>query len=496
MTKFQALLLLSIIVAAGAFLRFWGTIHGSFAFTYDVGRDLLAVQKMVEIKRFSLLGPTMGVEGLFYGPWWYWFLAVPFILSGGNPFFVTASIGIFGTAMILIAYFFGREIGGNFWGLPFALAVAFSSPLVNFSTQIWSPDLLPPLMLSSITLYYFLIKGKLKNFFCWLFLGLFTGLTFEMEASFGFFFILAMFFALGWKTIKDRKWLSFNLFLFGIFLVELPRIIFETRHNFLQTKALFQVFQMGSSTGGDISFLKKLSENLSLFWLNWSETLGAQNTWFSIFALIVVLIILLFYGRNIKKAEMSLLKILLLILGLTLLGFSLYSRSLWLHYFVGLPLAYLLIFVLAARIFWEKSRLGKKVVALVFVIFIFINARPIGIYKSIKEPLFKGDAAVFRNQIKVLDALYQGAHGEKFNYVAYTPPLYTYTWDYLFSWYGEKKYGYGPDKETEKIFYLIIEPEFEHPERLENWFKIRENDGKFVKKEIIAGGIILEKRTR
>lgn len=496
MTKFQVYLLLFLIVAAGAFLRFWGTIHGSFAFTYDVGRDLLAVEKMVETKRFSLLGPTMGVEGLFYGPWWYLFLAVPFILSGGNPFFITASIGIFGTVMILIAYYFGREIGGVFWGLLLALIVAFSSPLVNFSTQIWNPNLLPPLMLLSLMIYYLLLKGKIKNVFWWLSLGLISSLTFEMEASFGFFFTLTMFFALFWRTIKNKKWVSLNFYLLGILLVELPRIIFETRHNFLQTKALLQVFQLGNSTGGDISFLKKVGENINLFWLNWSITLGAQNTWFSILSLVTILMILLIYGRNIKNAQMSLLKILLLILGLTLLGFSLYPRSLWLHYFVGLPLIYLLIFVLAARIFWEKFKHGKKVVALVFIIFVFSNARPIGIYQSVREPLFKGDAAVFRNQIKILDALYQDANGVKFNYIAYTPPLHSYTWDYLFNWYGQKRYGYKPSVDKVGIYYFIIEPEFEHPQRLQDWLKLREGDGKIVKNETLAGGIILEKRIR
>ena len=163
MSKSQVYLLLFLIVAAGAFLRLWGTIHGSFAFTYDVGRDLLAVQKMITTQKISLLGPMMGIEGLFYGPWWYLFLAIPFLASGGNPYWIVFSITVLGLTIIPLAYFLGKEIGGNLLGLFFALLVALSAPLVSFSNQIWNPNLLPPFIFASLVIFYFQIKGKFKK---------------------------------------------------------------------------------------------------------------------------------------------------------------------------------------------------------------------------------------------------------------------------------------------------------------------------------------------
>ena len=110
------------------------------------------------------------------------------------------------------------------------------------------------------------------------------------------------------------------------------------------------------------------------------------------------------------------------------------------------------------------------------------------------KPSWEGNAAVYRNQIAVIDYIYKNANGEKFNYVTYTPSVHDYTYKYLFLWHGNKKYGYSPSTSKESLFFLIIEPEYDHPFFLKEWFEIRKNDGKKIKEEVIKGGIVVQTR--
>ncbi len=493
--KFRPYIILLLILIGGAFLRLWGMAHGNFAFTYDVGRDLLAVQKMIEQQKFSLLGPTTGVEGVFYGPWWYLFLAIPFFLTGGNPYVIVSIIAVLGVSVVFMGFLLGREFGGQTLGLLLALFIAFTPPFISFSTQIWSPDLLPPFMIFTLVVSYLLFKGTIKNKFWWLFLGLSATLTFEMEASFGFFFLTATTLMVLIFPFPRKKTINTFFFFWGIILIEGFRMVFELKHNFLQTKSLIKVFQTTTS-GEEESFLIKINDTLLLFWQKWIETLGGGNFLISLITLFFTFGIIFFFWKKTAKENRFLAKFLLLIFSLTFAGFIFYPRALWLHYFIGLPLIYLFLFFLALSSFLARSKSLKRrfLICLIFSL-AFYASNPTEIYQSIKAPLFKGDAAVFRNQLKVVDAVYNDAGGKRFNYVAYTPPIHPYTWQYLFSWYGRNKYSYLPSQEKANFFYLIIEPDFEHPERLEDWLKLRAGDGKFIKTEVIAGGITLEKRT-
>src|SRR3972149_7755166 len=60
-------------------------LKGLFAFNYDQGRDFLAVSKIIWEKDLVLIGQTTGLSGIFYGPWWYYFLAPVVFVSGGDP---------------------------------------------------------------------------------------------------------------------------------------------------------------------------------------------------------------------------------------------------------------------------------------------------------------------------------------------------------------------------------------------------------------------------
>src|SRR3989338_751022 len=72
------------------------TSNGIFAFNYDQGRDFLAVSKIIYEKDLVLIGQTTGLQGVFYGPWWYYFLAPLIYVFGGDPQKVAIALALFG----------------------------------------------------------------------------------------------------------------------------------------------------------------------------------------------------------------------------------------------------------------------------------------------------------------------------------------------------------------------------------------------------------------
>jgi hypothetical protein len=57
---------------------------------------IFVVQVIIKIHKLSLIGSTTRLPGLFYGPWWYYFLIPPFLLSGGNPQGIVLFMGFVG----------------------------------------------------------------------------------------------------------------------------------------------------------------------------------------------------------------------------------------------------------------------------------------------------------------------------------------------------------------------------------------------------------------
>ena len=128
--RFEIALLLILLM--GAYLRFVGIVDGLFAFTYDVGRDMIEVGKIVNEGNIPFIGPTTGLPGLFYGPWWYYLLVPAFFLGSGNPQFVSGFMAIIGLVTIILGYYLGVQIQDKILGLFIAVILAFSPVMVCF----------------------------------------------------------------------------------------------------------------------------------------------------------------------------------------------------------------------------------------------------------------------------------------------------------------------------------------------------------------------------
>ena len=173
------------------------------------------------------------------------------------------------------------------------------------------------------------------------------------------------------------------------------------------------------------------------------------------------------------------------------IGTLMFAHEIWPHYLVGLPIIYILFTAIALyclTLKFKPSIIASIVLAILFV----VNLNPISLVKNISQPLWEGDASVYRNQLKVVDYVFEDAKDNQFKYVVYTPPVHDYTYQYLFSWRGDK--NNNTPKQQADTAYFILEPDREDPSRLTRWLEDRKNDGKIVSSKEMDGGIVVQKR--
>ena len=487
---------LLIILTIGSWLRLSGIINNSFAFTYDVGRDMLAVENIVVNHKVTLIGQTTGVGGIFYGPWWYFILIIPFFIFSGNPQGIAFFMGFIGIVTILLSYIVGRKMGGVFLGIFFSAFISFSPMVIFSASQIWNPNLIPflvLLVLLMLCIFSFDSKSETSKTKYLLLLGLLLGLTIDMEIVFGILLFLSICISLVFIFRKRLTIEEILFFTLGLLFIFSPRIIFEVRHDFLMTRTFIRTFSNGSMLPNQFSIFDALINGLNSLFNTWNATLAGQNSIVGFILIIFVFLSLLFFYKKMENIQKQFTKTILIVIVIFLIGITFLNQAIWPHYLVGIPVFYILLVSLAintARIALKKT----WIIFFILLILFWINVNPIQVLGYIRKPLWEGNAAVYRNQIAIIDYVYNDAKGRDFKYIVYTPPVHDYTYRYLFSWYGKKKYGYIPAKKSTGLFYVILEPDYDLPFRLKDWLKNRESDGIIQKEKIVKGGIVVQTR--
>lgn len=485
--------LFAVIILLGFWLRVEGVITDSFAYTYDVGRDLLQVSRIVNDHDIVFIGQTTGLAGLFYGPWWYYILTIPFIVSSGNPQGIAMFMVFIGLSTIITAYFLGKKLQGKFLGLILVILLSFSPYFVSLSNQIWNPNISQLIVMLLLVLLYVIYSKGTFSFKTALFLGLLLGLLLDSELVFGLLVSFGVFLSL--IIILKRKILHRNTFFIflGFLIMLFPRIAFEVKNNFIMTRTLLlsdENSKHSSVTFFDThSFQSTITTMFSMF----SDTFTRGDKILAAIFILSIIGILLWFRNNISQIEKKLITTAFVIFLMFICVLSFYNEAIYGHFFIALPIFYVLLVAIALHIL---ARENKYLTFLVLGIFVLVNVNLTVMISSFGKPIWEGNAAVYRNQIAALDYIYKDANKRKFNYIVYTPPVHDYTYQYLFQWYGFKEYGYRPEKEAQRLLYIILEPDHENSQRLVDWLVIREGDGEVINEQVVKGGIKVQTRVR
>jgi len=485
-------LIFLLILIIGSILRLEGVFTNSFAFTYDVGRDMLSLWDIAYNHKLSLIGPTTGIPGVFYGPWWYLILLPFFVVFKGSPQGIALTMSLFGIASISLSFYIGKRIGNSFLGISMALLAAISPVMVSLSSQIWNPNIAPLLVLLILLVLrnIYLLKDKTKPYYFFL-LGFLLVLNIDIEILWGILFLIGVVLSILIILKRKIKLKQILLFLAGGVLVLLPRIIFELRHNFLMSKSFFSFF--GKETMEDKLDLYHFLENRVLTYLDqFTNTFLPTKGYIELFLLVFIIVVILLFYKKASRLIKDFILTSIIILLVFFIGTLIFSHALWPHYFVGLPIIYILLLSISLYLLFKNTK-GYFISILILITLFVINFISFSFVKNFQKPLWEGDASVYRNQLAVVDYIYNDVKKEDFKYELYTPPVFDNTYQYLFKWYGEKKYGYVPAKKA-GIMYLIIEPDVGYPDRPRWWLEAREKDGEIVDVKTLKGGVVVQKR--
>jgi 4-amino-4-deoxy-L-arabinose transferase-like glycosyltransferase len=494
--KYIFSILVIFTILAGVLLRVQETVTNNFLFLIDQGRDMIAVKNIVFNHHLTLIGPYTSLGGVFQGPIWYYLLSVPTFILNGNPLGAEILMLIISISAMLLAFYFMYKLFGKKAAIITLFLFAVSPEAAAAATYIWNPHPMWLLIILYIFSLFFAIQGKKKWYIVvWLTLGL----MFNFEAALAVFILLSF---IIYIVIFERKAITNKLFLSGLILFVLlfiPQILFELRHNFLMTRSVLDTF-LGQNhglfvKGENKGYLDLVLSHLQTFYNNFNSAFVKLNY----FNFLQVLFLLIFVGVSIfykkikffsQKEKIFISLVFKSILLVFILSFF-YPFPIRYWFLTGFQGFYIVFIGLILSKFIDKS-LGK---ILLIILLILVSFQTLERIKEIYSSKDQGGVSKIKGKLEALDYIYKDANGKKFGLKIFTPPVYTYAYDYLLWWYGERKYNYLPYQEKKGITYLLIEPDPNQQWSYKGWLETVIKNGTILKTVDLPSGFIIQKRS-
>ncbi|KKU03470.1 MAG: Glycosyl transferase family 39 [Candidatus Amesbacteria bacterium GW2011_GWB1_47_26] len=454
-------MIIFLTLLSAFFLRIY-RVSDFLGFWYDQGRDALVIWDLLHKGKFFLIGPTTGIEGIFLGPFYYYFIAPAYALGRGHPAVAAVFLALVNAAAIYLVYLFGRKYFNQTTGLLAAILISFSTRFMQDQRWLSNPT---PLPLFAIIALHALMQSR------WWLLGLSVGLSLQLEAASAIFFLPAI------LVILHRKFnrhMLIGLLFFGLTLM--PQIIFNFRHQNILFGA-FKTFLVSqrSFQPQPVAFLStRLKFYYDTFTPRYFRTPGTA-LFFSVFTLGTLVLV----WRKLPNTPLKVLLIWWLTPMVLLLFYHGNKGYVWDYYFTGVfPALTLLISAI-----WVKT--GRKFAAIFLTIFLYQNLSATSAFLRQPQPAYIS----LTPQIQAVDWIYSNAAGKPFNTDAYVPPVIPYAYDYLFLWRGR------PETRLVADLYTIQEPDPGHPGLLNAWLA-RQDSYSSIKQTVIFGPLTVQHRTR
>jgi hypothetical protein len=444
-------------------IRTVGLFNNNVLFIFDGARDFLWVKTIVVDHKPILIGPSSGgLQGFFQGVLWYYMLAVPFAISGGNPISGTWFMAIMSTISVIAAFFILKKIMNTYAAFLGMILLGFGSYSVATTKFIWNPY--PIIWLMPFYFWGIYLISKRSKWGLYL-LSIAQGLFLHFEVIYGlgilpaYIFILLFYLKRSTKITIGIKHLVIALILFA--LPMLPSFAFDLRHHFLISKSILTTIQTGGTNithkSGDVP--NSMGTRVQLRFndlITYSFQSLTTNIYMNYF--ILILLLLGIYITCKKKINSELLTTSLLtaiVIISPFLVFLLLKYSVWGYYWIGdAPLyAMLVAFCLG---YWLKMY-KKPLLFIILALLLFIIANPFSVFPYWYKGNLPEEPSTFSTQLQVIKTIYQDAHGQPFSVYEQTPPVYDYVYRYLLWWQGSTVYKYIPSDSKQKIVYVVLE---------------------------------------
>ena len=489
-------LLISIFILLLALIpRSVEVLSGNYLFGFDQGQYFLEAKKIVVDYKLTLIGiPVGGAGGFFQGPGWIYLLSVPFLVFDGDPYGGMILMLIMGVATVATVVLLAKKMFSWQEGILIGFLIAVSPNIITQSRFIWPPFLISFLSVFFLYFTYKILQGNKKYLG---FLGFTIGLMshFEIATSGTLLFqsILFVLFLIWKKTITGRSLFGFIV---GFSLPFLPLLIFDIRHSFLNLKGVINlIIPEANKVTQPSGFSSDIFMNhVAIFSSSFSSMLpGIGNFWY-----IIVLFILLgccLYIRD--KNQVFEKKAFVFYLAsnpfLLFFIFMFYKSHMWTWWILQLYIFYCFLIGIIVMYFVRKNIVGKMILFTVLCYSLIVYFQ----YTKnayLRDYFDYGGTAKIEGKIDAINYIYKDAKEEKFGLLVFTPPVYTYAYDYVIWWYGKTKYNYVPAAEKKETFYLLIEKDPYKPWSYEGWLKTVIKTGDVVYTKTLPSGFIIQKR--
>lgn len=359
--------ILLVILIAGLFFRIYKPLS-LFAYGHDQDLAGWMIKDILVNHHIRLIGQETSSSGVFIGPLFY-YLQIPFyLLTGMQPTGTIILVTILGVFTIFSFYYCFSKIWNKNVGLVASLFYAFSE-LIIFTDRESVPT--TPVMLWMVWFFYGLwqiLKGKQKYY---ILIGILLGLVWHFNLALALLIPLVVLV----QFLSKRK-IEFKFLIVGILsalVLMTPFFVFEARHGFTQTKALYESFTTQKDyVAGTAKGLPKLDRVMQLVKVNTTHIFWGSSVGFPIyltFYTFLFLIVFLVYKKIISK-ELFLILILWCIFYIVF--FSLNSLNTSEYYLNGMNVVWIAISSLAINYLFQDDNL-KRLGIFFLLVFIFLN---------------------------------------------------------------------------------------------------------------------------
>jgi hypothetical protein len=428
-----------------------------------------------------------GFQGIFHGPGYYYLLGIPFILFQGNPAGGTVLMLLFGALSLIMAFVLGDKLFGKAGGAILLVLVGISPLFIAQSRFLWSPY---PSTLFILAAFYFILK--MKEHVRYIFLAAFFSAfiyNFELAIAVPMSIGLICYAA---TVVRKRRVINFIFLIAGLFLALLPMMLFEVRHGFMGVKGMISYLTSGHASHAS-SFGSLLSDHFLSFLYSFKDTFPPMlEVFLFLFGMILLSTFIFFIMKEKNKNIKSFMLFLAFLPVLNFFILAFLRNIVYPYYLYHISLIYLLIFTYClVRAFKFK----KIYIVLLVILFVLVSTAFITDFKMVRYDLYDyGGTAKLKGKIDAIDYIYKDARGKKFGLFIFSPPVYTYPYDYIIDWYGKKKYGYVPTTDKNGLFYLLINIDPDKPWSYNGWLQTVIKTGTIIKTVTLPSGFIVQVR--
>ncbi len=190
---------------------------------------------------FPLIGGNIGGTGWHTTPWLVYLLGGYSFLTSGDPLSLGLLAATLGVITTLAIYLLGQRFFTQKVALLAAFFYASSASIVFSDRRFWNPMVIP---LFTVVFFYLHFQRSTRPLLSSLFLGLLLSLFFAAHGLAVFF--LLFFILLSLSELKKSGYRFFALTLTITFLSLVPLLVFEKKHDFIQTKRFLATSEVDS----------------------------------------------------------------------------------------------------------------------------------------------------------------------------------------------------------------------------------------------------------